>query len=372
MKRIIMFLIITVLSTSLCARIKNPDKPLKGKWDFQMKKIWEVEKAGDDFIGEVQNIRAAKDGRVYIADSKNYKIFIFSKEGKFISFFGPRGEGPGEIKRYQSGDQLFVDNNTIIFVDQDRIHYFTLDGKYEKSAVIPSNLKPRTFISKDTFISAPSAIDPDAPGDKTANILLYNVKDQSKKIIVEFKPYEKAGASGQQISVRIVVPSITPMVFVNYKDGKIYYGMSDLYEIFVVSLEGKEPHSFSIDGRKQKDVSTAYKNDLAKELSQIPKDLVQKIINGLPEKASFFQDIQIDKNGLIYICVSNPGDHPIQAVDIFSPTGKYLYSSEIRVEEDLLIKEGNIYFKDDFLLVPAEDEEGNLKIIKYSIKLPVL
>jgi hypothetical protein len=72
---------------------------LKGNWDFQMKKIWEVEEAGSDVIGEVQNIRTAKDGRVYIADSKHCKIFIFSKEGKFISFFGKKGSATPAASR---------------------------------------------------------------------------------------------------------------------------------------------------------------------------------------------------------------------------------------------------------------------------------
>jgi hypothetical protein len=376
MKSIIVVLVMAILTTSLLAAVENPDKPLKGKWDFQMKKTWEVENAGDDIIGEAQNIRASKDGRVYIADSKNCKIFIFSKDGKYISAFGPRGEGPGEIKAYGSGDQLFVVNNNIIFADQDRIHYFSLDGKYEKTVVIPPGLKPRAFVSEHAFISAPVAINPAAPKDKTAKIRLYNIKDQSKKIISEFRPFDRASAtqvSGQaQITVTIIVPSITPLVFLDYKDSSICYGMSSSYKFDIVSLKGEEIRGFSIGSRKQKEVSQKFKDDLAKELIHTPKDIVKKIIDGLPGKASFFQGIQIDKNGMIYIFVSNPGDHPSQDIDIFSPDGKYLYSSEVRVEDGLLIKEGNIYFKDDYMLVPVEDEDGNIKVIKYSIKLPVM
>jgi hypothetical protein len=51
--------------------------------------------------------------------------------------------------------------------------------------------------------------------------------------------------------------------------------------------------------------------------------------------------------------------------------GKYLYSSELRPEQGRLIKWGDIYFGDDFLILTVEDEEGNLKVAKYLIKLPV-
>jgi hypothetical protein len=375
MKSIIVFLVLTIFSASLFAQIKNPDKPLKGKWDFQLKKVWEIEDAGEDVFADVQNIRAAKDGRIYIADSKNCKIYIFSKEGEFISLFGKKGEGPGEIMNYGSGDQLFVVNDTIVFSEWGKIQYFSLDGKYRKTVIIPSNLKPRTFISEDVFVSAPATVSINASGNKKANITLYNVKDQSKKVISEFQPYEKATASteinGQRAIVAVVISSITPIVLVNYRKGKIYYGMSDFYKINVVNIKGKEICSFYIDGRKRKDVSRVFKNDLARSLGDIPADVLKNIIDGLPKKASFFQGITIDKNGLIYIFISDPGNETFLAIDIFSPMGKYLYSSELRPEQGRLIKWGDIHFDDDFIILTVEDEEENLKVAKYLIKLPV-
>jgi hypothetical protein len=78
----------------------------------------------------------------------------------------------------------------------------------------------------------------------------------------------------------------------------------------------------------------------------------------------------IDKNGLIYVFVSDPDKNSLQALDIFSPEGKYLYSSELKVREGLSIY--NIHLKDDLLVIATEDEEGELRIAKYLIKLPAL
>jgi outer membrane protein assembly factor BamB len=265
-------------------------------------------------------------------------------------------------------------NDTIIFSEWGRIQYFSLEGKYKKTAVIPSNLKAGTFISEDEFMSAPSAIRGYRLEKKKAKMMLYNLKDQSEKLITEFYPYEKATAStnsgGGRASVRVIIHSITPMVFVTYRDGKIYYGMSDAYKINVIDLKGTEICSFSVDGRKQKEVPETFKKELAKGLGDVPADLIKKIIDGLPEKASFFQDIKVDKNGLIYVLVSDPGNEASQVIDIFSPQGKYLYTSELRIEEGLSL---NAFFLiDDNLFLAEEDGEGNLKAAKYLINLPVL
>lgn len=373
MKRIIFILlsIILTIGPAASAQTANPDKPLKGKWDFRVTKIWAIEDAGDDVIGEVQNIRAAKDGRIYIADSKNCKIYIFSKEGKFISSFGSRGEGPGEIKHYSSGDQLFVLDNTIAFVERGRIQYFSLDGTFIKTIIIPIQLKPRTFVSEDVFVSAPPMIED--PRNKKAPIKLYNVKDRSEKIISEFQPFDKASDTrqngGRQMTIGIIIGNITPLMFVKYRNGKIYYGMSNSYKITAADLKGKK-FTFSVEDRKQKNVSRAYKKELAQGLGDIPGDMLKNILDNLPEKASFFQGIEIDKNGRIYVFVSDPDNRNLQAIDIFSAGGKYLYSAEIKVKEGSSIQ--NIYLRDNLLAAAVENEEANLEVAKYSIELPPL
>jgi hypothetical protein len=353
--------------------IGNPDNPLKGDWDFQIQKIWEIESAGKDVIGEVQDIAAAADGRIYIADSKNIKIFIFSKDGKFISSFGNRGEGPGEIKKYGRGNQLFAVNNSIIFAEPGRIHYFSLEGNHKKTVLISSGLKPRAFISEDVFFSAPYAVAD--PGEKKAEIVLYNIKADSKKIISEFLPFEHAFKrrpidKQRRMNLLIEAPNIIPELMFILGNNRVIYGMSDSYRLDIFDLNGKEKTSFGIEGRKRVNVPEKFKKDLEKALASIPQDMAKEIIDGIPAKITFFQDIKTDKNGLIYVFVSAPGETNVQDVDIFSPAGKYLYSSVIRIEDGLYIKPDFIYFEDGVLILVTGDEEGSLKVIKYSIKLP--
>ena len=78
---------------------ENKDKPIKGEWDLQLKKIWEKKEAGIDSFAEVGQITSDSDGCLFVADSKYFKIFVFDQNGKFIRAFGKKGEGPGELKR---------------------------------------------------------------------------------------------------------------------------------------------------------------------------------------------------------------------------------------------------------------------------------
>jgi hypothetical protein len=372
MRKIIFITLLIFFAFFLFSQIKNPDRPLRGKWDFQVKNEWEIENAGNDVFGDIQNICSANDGRIYILDSKNFKIYIFNKEGEFISSFGRKGEGPGEIRNFRSGEQLFVVDNTIIYADRGRIHYFSLDGTYKKTCIVPTQLKPRTFVSEDAFISAPAYVIDQK--NKSAKIKLYNIKDQTENTIADYRPFEKAKdtkeSGGQRVTIGIVISNVTPLMYVKYRSSKVFYGMSDSYKINIVDLKGKKRDGFSVENRKQKNVSKKFKEELTKELGDIPQDMVKNILDGLPDKASFFQNIVIDRNGLIYVFVSDPDKTSLQALDIFSPEGKYLYSSEFKVKEGLSIY--NIHLKDDLLVIAKEDEEGEFKVAKYWIKLPSL
>jgi hypothetical protein len=158
---------------------------------------------------------------------------------------------------------------------------------------------------------------------------------------------------------------------VEYRDGKIYFGMSDQYKIDVVNLAGKPIGGFYLEGRKPNPVSEKYKNDLLKRLSSqggAPESMLKNIVDGLPRDASYFENIVVDKNGLIYVFVANPGEDSKKSIDIFSPRGQYLYSSTISVPDGCSIR--RVYLKDDLLIMAVEDDEGAISLNKYTIRIP--
>lgn len=363
---LLMILISLALTMVLSAEIvKNPDKPLKGKWDFQLQKEWEIEEAGDDLFARFGSIDVAKNGNIYVTDSKQLKVFILDKDGKFISVFGKKGEGPGEFI-YMPGMQIVDD--TLVFRQSGRIHYFDLNGAFQQAVTIPSDLRARTFASKDVFISAPFT-PPSGSKDKL-KVSVYDCKDKSRKEIAQYSHYEKATTSsssgGQSIRVSVFFGGITPSMELHYGNGKIFYGMTDNYQINMVDPQGNPKGGFTIEGRDRKPISKEYKKSQFRVTGNIPKEMVDNIIQGMPDEATFFASIQTDANGLIYCRVPDPENKKTLFYDIFSPNGKYLHNAEIKIEDDI----ERICLRDNVLVLGVTDEDGNYKLVKYTITMP--
>ena len=367
MRKPFVFFMIVFIGFALFTQVSNTDKPLRGKWDLKMKKIWEVDEAGEDVFAEISDMVISEDNYLFVQDRKNFKVYIFDQNGKFISSFGKRGEGPGEIKRMM---RMFFVKNTIVLPEEGRLHFFDKKGKYIKTEIFPLKLRPRIFISKDIFISAPMA--PREAVKEPVEIAIYNINSKEKTTITTYNPFEKATTAkkskGEEMVIAVVIGGLTPMMMVHHHEGKIYYGMSDSYNIYIVDMRGKAVGGFSVMGRKQKPVSMDFKKGLFKGMGDIPQDMLKNIINGLPGKASFFQEIIVDKRGLIYVFIADPENRSTQGIDIFSLRGKYLYSSEIKVKAGDSIR--RYHLDDDILILALESEEGDITIGKYAVSLP--
>jgi len=370
MKKIcfLIFFIFTIIS--LHSAVVNYDKPLKGKWDFAQQKIWETETAGENVFGEVQNIAVAESGDVFVADMKNSLIFMFDRNGRFIKKFGKKGEGPGELREYFGGDQLHVTEDSVIFADRAMLHYFDLKGTYVRTVPFSPNLRVRGFVDSDSFISAPPTVD--TRDGSRAEMVLYNLKTQKTLDIVSFKPFEKATdtqeSGGRQITVGIVIGDITPLMMVAYRNGKLYYGMSSINKINICDIKGKHLLSFSNPEKEQNPVSREYLNDLKARLGEVPANMLKNIIDGLPKHASCFSNIHVDENGNIYLFESDPGNRISQVIDIYSKEGKFAYRGSISVQDEQEISNLTIY--GSFAYIATEDEDGNVALTKYLIRLP--
>ena len=71
--------------------------------------------------------------RIFIADSENDRVQVFTARGKFVRMFGQSGEGPGDLKRPVG---IAVDADNYVYVSEagnDRVSVFTARGKFVKS-----------------------------------------------------------------------------------------------------------------------------------------------------------------------------------------------------------------------------------------------
>jgi hypothetical protein len=364
-------ILVTVLCISLLSTgLKNPDKPLKGEWDFKLKRVWMVNSAGGDIFASPRFILISKDCQVCVCDPKNVKCYIFDKNGRFKKAFARKGEGPGEIKSLR---RAYIANNTIIIVDIDKIHYFTLEGDVIKEIKNDYYQRPPAlFLNENEFIYFPTLKydDPKAEGQ----ISLLNLDSGDKKVIGKFDIFKGGVARDNQgTTLALVIQALTPVMTIGDGFDRLYYGRNDSYMINVMDYEGRKLDYFSID-RKKKKVSKQAKREYFKN-STFPEHLLESIIKSTPEELTYFNRIEAHKK-LVYTFPSYL-DRSIksQQVDIFSPDGQYLYRSFIHAPEGcniisisipiFTIKDGNLY-------IALEDEEGEIWLVKYDISLPNL
>lgn len=373
--KILILLLCFFVTFSFAGEIKNPDKPLKGNWDLKLKKVWEITKAGDEELAFPFGQLVCDNGNLVIFDAKNGKNFLYDKDGKFLKSFGPRGEGPEEIREQE---QIFLVNKKIVVPDRNKIHYFTADGEYIKSVVVKGmRRRPALFLNEDEFISA-TLIPHNAPGG-IGEISRVNFVTDKITTLKKFSVFKGGVAGKDREQIHLLVNALTPiMTLAHYTDPvsrktRIYYGLSDTYKINIMDETGKPLGSFSVD-RKKRELDPKKKKERFKNMYQSkPAAIVDEMVKSLPDQLTYFNRIQVI-DGLVYIFESYFDVATNQRrIDIFSLEGKYLYRAIIKVEEGLGIRFApfhNLVLKQGSLHVVLEKEDGILFSAKYEAELP--
>ena len=367
--RIFILLFIMVLCfTAFAGEITNSAVPLKGKWHFNLRKMWEVNSAGDDLLGEVRNIQVDKNGRTYFYDFKLKKFFVLNPNGKFRLSFGRPGEGPGEYRRVQG---FFLVDNTLVVSDERKVIYFTKEGKFESDIVPrkPHENIPRAFVDKHRFIKIPRKFeDPTRDLDK---IEMYDIANKKNSIVAEIAGEENTVKVGRSTSIVFAGGKYKPSVILCVKDNHLYYGKNDKYKITKLDLTGKSSMTFTVEGKKRNKIPKAEKEKFYSRLIKvISRELVDRAMKAIPDEATYFFRIDVDDTGLIYVYLTNPGGSPWEReIDIFSPAGKYLYHSLITFPEGYSIK-SPLEIRGGHLHVFLEDPEGEGSVVRYKIDKP--
>lgn len=139
--------------------VYNPSRPVIENFRLDLEEQFTIGNQEDEnyIFGRVNHIALDSKGNIYILDSKNFQIKVFSPVGRYINTIGRMGQGPGEFPEKPFGIQIAKDFIYVLFINHDRIDKFDLHGTYLKSIKIP----PHTgvfYIDSEKNIFAESAI----------------------------------------------------------------------------------------------------------------------------------------------------------------------------------------------------------------------
>lgn len=366
MKKIVPFLMVFLLSSALHSQIKNDDRPQKGNWDFKLEKIWEVDRAGNDEFGTIAELLVpdSDHGNIYVRDFKRNLSHIFNDGGQYLGSFAKQGSGEGELSRYLN---RFSAEEYIVLGTPEKLHYYSKDGTFVTS--FENNIFarfPLLFLNSHEFIYAPPL--PKSPVSQK-KLMLYNLDSGEDKLFLDFSQATNT-LETETPAPMIMIFGLTPQIRLSSHKQKLCFGRSDLYTLFVADLEGKVDFSFSLDRRK-KDVTAEDKKNHFLGL-EIPQDRIDAIIKQLPDKMTYFSQINM-LDGLIYVCAVSDIEraHSQQIIDIFSEKGKYLYQGVIEFGDGLKFgSPSNLVFNKNFVYVILESQKGERTLAKYRFSLP--
>jgi hypothetical protein len=369
-KFLFLLLVLLILSKLVYPVVENKDKPLRGEWDFKLNKIWEKKGAGEDLFIRISQLKTDANGYLYVCDTKLFKIFIFDTKGKFITSFGKSGEGPGELKRIT---RFYLNKEHLFFYQlrPKKFDIFKKDGIYVDS--IPTPWIPRgtyiilSFLSPDKFLGVVTKKQ-DKETDKE-QFTIFNLKTKEQIVIKEeFVPITGEGrAAGMNFNFK---PEGLGISLISYfKKDRIYYGVNNEYTIKVVDLKGtlfqdivlKRDKTKISDKEKEKMLPGAWKKGF-------PPEMYKALLKTLPNSLTFFNRIWVNDSGYIYVFPYNKNKNKSIILDIFSPQGQYIYRSKIFLKNGETIK--LFHFHNNYLYLSVEDEEGEIKIIKYELSNP--
>ncbi len=352
------------------AEVINPDKPSRGVWDFQLEKVLEILQPGDGFFGQPVSLAVGDDGYIYVYDGKNRINYVFDEEGRFLNAFAKRGQGPGEI---MGQGKSFPFEDKILIPGRNNVSFFSRDGRFiESKRQLGQIRRPRIFIDKDRFISAPLSTFhlPDGKGA----IILKSLNSREERIIQEFAMHLEGSAQRQKMRFDSLIVGLSPIMILGYQNSRVYWGINDTYKINLSDFEGNTLNTFTVARKKRKISKEKKKGFFA--LFKMAEARLDQILDFFPDAISYFTRIEVH-NGLIYVFVPDLDMETlrlkISQIDIFSPSGEYIYKANLQLEErikHLYSLQDNLIIKDNFLYIACEREDYTIVIHKYRVALP--
>jgi hypothetical protein len=335
-------------------------------WAFEMGKVWEIQKIGEDELLRPAEPRVADDGTLYFHDFERHLSYIIDGDGKLVSTFAPRGSGEGEVSMYLN---CFPAGDYVVICAMDKLHFFTKQGRFVKA--VPNNpfvRFPLAFKSENEFWVAPGALG-DAP-ESLAVVTHVNLASGEETTVHEFalSDEEKKPTGGG------VVVGLTPQAKMGFdrQSDRVYFGKNSDTVIYLLAGDGDKVDSFSFTVARQPVSETDKRSHFAK--FDIPEERVAMMIGALPDKMAYYNRIQV-VDGLVYmLSAKSIGDTQTgQDVNVYSPDGRHLYYGRIQVEEGWHISgPDNLQLAHGFIYAVQENDAGDKKIVKYRIALPRL
>ncbi len=293
------------------------------------------------------------DGNIYFLNDRPQKNYIikFDRNGNFVTAFGPRGQGPGELR-----EPLFpviTDQDEVLVMDEGKgkLFFFTKDGDYIKNvpqdaatvALFP--LANGNYLRVSVIFTYPN------------DYLLFSLSSSDFKQIKELErlihPFKVRGKENALTSGFFWGITKTSVFFGNEQRG---------YEINVFDLDGNLVRKTKKDYRKVR-IPDEYIKEKKESMSEA---LIQR--SYFPEHFPPFQCAFVDDIGRLFVITNEKGSDPGEYMcDIFNPDGVFIVRASVKGIIDLGIIFLPPISRKDLLYCVQQKENGYQELVVYEM-----
>jgi len=323
---------------------------IKGKLtDLTLEEIFRIDTEKDEMaeigLTDIWRFDVDSGGNIYLLGYRfrEYSIFKFDKSGNFVTSFGRRGQGPGEVQRptfirVSSQDEIYVldKGNTKLVI-------YGKDGELISETPVDPSLVEATPLNSEKYLVKRRTI----PEDEASEFLALD------SLIICGQDFEKES----ELDIE-KIPSISritrfrPMfsVFYSLADSRIFVGNSD---------KGYEIKTYDFHGNGLRKLRKQYQpvrvpEDLKEELEKLLAQRGRTV--SFPEFMPPFQYLFTDDLGRLFIMTYEKGEEPREYIyDMYNPEG--VFFSRMRLDNyghlayfggegplDVRAKAGRLYF----------------------------
>lgn len=279
-------------------------------------------------IKEVAGFDVDSEGHIYLmlsSSNENY-IYKFDAKGKFLSSFGRRGQGPGELElpRYLRVNEL--DQIVVSDFGRKKLFLFENDGDFIKDISLTSNHRAATLLGNGKILVMKSSFNPEE-GKADFPIILCNENLEEIKTLhpgrymPNFTLAKKVNGLSLYVDYHVWKISKGLIYVANYGSG---------YEFLIYDIEGnllqkirKEYHKVKVLDQAKEKIFNWLMNNFD-SFEQVKTKLY------FPEFYPPFQFFFLDERSRLYVMTYERGKSPNGFIyDIFNPAGQFIGRTEL-------------------------------------------
>ncbi len=352
--------------------------PTLGKGPLALTELWSHAGSPENPLSGITRLRVSATGEIFVMDRKQFRIFVFSQDGKLLRSFGKKGEGPGEIRMLID---FHLSPGRTVLVDVNSLHLFDHYGNFIETHKLPEseNISPLFFVDDDRFVYAPRK-----PMEKNGQkeLRLFHLRDKTSKLIIDRggddKPATPTGMYGGTVMV-IGSGSYRDnegLLAAAGPDNTLLWTFNGTPELVIADYSGRERIRFAAQGAHRMPIDEAAKQAAIKRMrivvngASLPKDMVDRLKGTIPDQATYYYFIGSGpaRQAAIAAYISEFGRSDGYAFDFFSSSGEYVYQADWRLPSQSETVSAPPVFFGDRLYAVYSDPDGNIELHAYRVE----